>query len=461
MKMKFNNYYFSCLIFLTNFVNFSYSVNTELPDPNISENPFIDGDHIVNATLGKVISMKCIIHNIKNYKIAWYFNGILLTLNNIRIKNDKRYSVENLHPHEWTLIIDPVDPNNEGEYTCRLTNGMKRAIFLKVGIPPVFTENNGSHQIVINTPELQNITLSCQADGNPFPSIFWYREAKLIATGPHLHLHHITRHSHSEYECVARNSIEPAPSRHFKINVNFEPTLKLMYHLKEPNKKLVRGSKSDELDAASPSKIADGDLQLVCEIHGNPINYVSWYKDDLLITDGSKRHLSFRYLTTTSLMPVRAKRKKVVSIHTNRMNSHKFISKLRINNFDDSDNGLYKCSVNGLEGDVSRSLFIDEISKTTVKNDEYSLHPARKNTQNSRKNNQLSHLPQNLQLNSDLSSDEKLIESSMLMHAREARSNSTINRENIDYNNSENSVFKIKVDAILALVCLIAVFLSN
>lgn len=143
------------------------------------------------------------------------------------------------------------------------------------------------------------------------------------------------------------------------------------------------------------------------------------------------------------------------------MNSHKFISKLRINNFDDSDNGLYKCSVNGLEGDVSRSLFIDEISKTTVKNDEYSLHPARKNTQNSRKNNQLSHLPQNLQLNSDLSSDEKLIESSMLMHAREARSNSTINRENIDYNNSENSVFKIKVDAILALVCLIAVFLSN
>ena len=144
---------------------------------------------------------------------------------------------------------------------------MKRSIFLKVGVPPVFTENNGSHQIVINTPEKQNITLSCEAEGNPVPSIFWYRNSKLIGTGPHLKLHDVNRHSHSEYECVARNTIEPAPSRHFKINVNFEPTLKLMYHLKEHNKNLVRGSKSDELESPTHS-ISDGDLQLVCEING-------------------------------------------------------------------------------------------------------------------------------------------------------------------------------------------------
>lgn len=118
------------------------------------------------------------------------------------------------------LKIDPVNSKNEGEYSCRLTNGMKRTIYLKVGVPPVFTENNGSHQIVINTPEKQNITLSCDAEGNPLPTIFWYRNTKLIATGPHLKLHDVNRHSHSEYECVARNSIEPAPSRHFKINVN-------------------------------------------------------------------------------------------------------------------------------------------------------------------------------------------------------------------------------------------------
>ena len=109
--------------------------------------------------------------------------------------------------------------------------------------PPKFTGNNGSHQIVINTLEKQNITLSCEAEGNPVPTIYWYKNSKcsffqtklsisrmlnlvsgkidkLIATGPHLGIKDINRHSHSEYECVARNTIEPDPSRHFKINVN-------------------------------------------------------------------------------------------------------------------------------------------------------------------------------------------------------------------------------------------------
>ena len=114
---------------------------------------------------------------------------------------------------------------------------------------PTFVENNGSHQILINTVEKQNITLSCDAEGNPTPTIYWYRDCKwrlitiemfellmaklihlinysdtLISTGPHLALKDINRHSHTEYECVARNNIEPDPSRHFKINVNCMPT---------------------------------------------------------------------------------------------------------------------------------------------------------------------------------------------------------------------------------------------
>ena len=63
----------------------------------------------------------------------WYFNGILLTLNTNRIRDDKRYSIENPTPHEWKLIIDPVSSSDEGQYSCRLTNGLKRSIFLTVG----------------------------------------------------------------------------------------------------------------------------------------------------------------------------------------------------------------------------------------------------------------------------------------------------------------------------------------
>ena len=35
--------------------------------------PFLDGDHIVNATLGKKIAMRCSVHNLKNYKVRFSF----------------------------------------------------------------------------------------------------------------------------------------------------------------------------------------------------------------------------------------------------------------------------------------------------------------------------------------------------------------------------------------------------
>ena len=51
----------------------------------------------------------------------------------MRIKDDKRYSIENPHQNEWRLVVDPVDSDNEGQYSCRLSNGMKKTIFLRVG----------------------------------------------------------------------------------------------------------------------------------------------------------------------------------------------------------------------------------------------------------------------------------------------------------------------------------------
>jgi len=97
------------------------------------DKPFIESDSTVNAILGKRVSLKCLVHNLKNYKIAWYFNGMLLTLNTIRIKSDQRYSVENPSANLWVLNIEPVDLSNDGEYSCQLTNGIKNNVYLRVG----------------------------------------------------------------------------------------------------------------------------------------------------------------------------------------------------------------------------------------------------------------------------------------------------------------------------------------
>ena len=101
-------------------------------------------------------------------------------MGNLRIRDDKRISVENLQPNEWRLTIDSITESDEGYYSCRLSNGMKKLMFLRVGVPPKFTNgNNGSHQVVINAVEYQNLTLPCEAEGNPLPTIYWYKNSKL------------------------------------------------------------------------------------------------------------------------------------------------------------------------------------------------------------------------------------------------------------------------------------------
>jgi len=97
---------------------------------------------------------------------------------------------------------------------------------ISIQVAPSFVENNGSHQVVVNMLENQNVTLSCEATGNPKPDIFWYKNGEPIGTGPTLFLKQVNRISHLEYECVARNTIEPDSSRNFKLDVNCKFNLK-------------------------------------------------------------------------------------------------------------------------------------------------------------------------------------------------------------------------------------------
>ena len=41
-------------------------------DLSMINRPFIDGDHMVNATRGQMISMRCVVNNLKNYKVIFY-----------------------------------------------------------------------------------------------------------------------------------------------------------------------------------------------------------------------------------------------------------------------------------------------------------------------------------------------------------------------------------------------------
>jgi hypothetical protein len=149
-----------------------------------------------------------------------------------------------------------------------------------------------------------------------------------------------------------------------------------MYHLKDQrvlNKNHESSGKLTEVESAAAAAAADGDLQIVCEITGNPINSINWFKDGIRVRDETnsftEKYTTFR---NSSKLNSRAasdhtgkKRKKIVSIHTAQTAPHKFISKLKIKNLENFDNGVYKCSVNGLDGDASKTISITGNYKIT------------------------------------------------------------------------------------------------
>lgn len=307
----------------------------------VKEVASIDSDTIIEGTKGKRISMKCTVNNLKNYKITWYFKGIALTYNNIRIRNDKRISIENPKPNEWILIIDGIDSKDEGYYSCRLDNGLKKFMHLIIGVPPKFIGSHNGNHVIVNTVVGENVTLSCEAYGNPAPTIYWYRHNKLVSTGAHLHILNVSRFAHSEYECVARNKVDPAASRRFRINVNFPPVLNIMYNLM--------------------FQTVRGELQVLCEISANPINSVRWYRNNEELKDASANQVIMLHNRNS----VEIKKEKPISIHTKRVAQHKFVSKLRLLDVSPASNGIYKCVVNGFEGkDVSKEVLVTEIKDT-------------------------------------------------------------------------------------------------
>ena len=83
--------------------------------------------------------------------------------------------------------------------------------FLSSTVPPrITTEPERESEVSVG----QNLTLTCNASGDPLPEVIWNKEGQALrlfnVTGPVLHLVNVTREDVGSYKCTAKNKVGEA-----------------------------------------------------------------------------------------------------------------------------------------------------------------------------------------------------------------------------------------------------------
>ncbi|XP_031169752.1 hemicentin-1 isoform X2 [Sander lucioperca] len=160
-----------------------------------------------------------------------------------------------------------------GRYTCIVSNsaGEERKNFdLDILVPPSIVDEG----TVVDTKvkEQHNITLTCEASGNPVPEIKWLKDGQLLLPDRR---HQVLSHGRflqifgaqvadtGRYSCLASNSAGDR-SRHFNLNVLVSPT--------------IAGSGPDG-SSEEVTVTLSSPTSLVCEVQSYPPALITWLKD--------------------------------------------------------------------------------------------------------------------------------------------------------------------------------------
>lgn len=156
----------------------------ELDDSIFQTKPrFIEYFSDVYMEQGTEAQFKCKIMGKPEPKVTWYCNCRKLT------SNEKFELIKDESDH-YTLIVKNVNFNDEGEYTCKASNvkgetSWSANLYLNESLGKKTTQSDPSSSLIApnfirkikdsTVSEGQDARLDCFIDGEPFPTIKWFR----------------------------------------------------------------------------------------------------------------------------------------------------------------------------------------------------------------------------------------------------------------------------------------------
>ncbi|CAF0723143.1 unnamed protein product [Brachionus calyciflorus] len=217
----------------------------------------------ISVILGQDVVLPCSVKNLGLYNILWLRlkDGDVLAYDNITVTQDSRFKLTKKTEYESNLMIQETKLSDTGEYACQINtqNVKSRIINLMVLKSPVFSEIELTNEIPdqqfaaltlsknltenqevadylsaksINVVEGKQITLECNAFGQPKPAINWYVKrfksdnlTVYILNSSKIFVNNVMRNQYDYFECEATNKVPPSVSKKFKINVLYRPEI--------------------------------------------------------------------------------------------------------------------------------------------------------------------------------------------------------------------------------------------
>ncbi|XP_010731852.2 neural cell adhesion molecule 1a isoform X13 [Larimichthys crocea] len=216
------------------------------------------------------------------------------TYNNVVLETGDKYS---LNEDGSELVIKDVKKVDEGDYTCIAKNkaGEKaEEVSLNVFVQPkiTFLMNQTASEFD------EQVTLTCEASGDPTPTISWSFENRVFSEGEQSLDRNIVVRSHArvssltlkniqftyagQYLCTASNSIGQ-DNQHMHLDVRYAPK--------------ILGSVAVYTWEGNPANIS-------CEVKAHPGASVVWFRDGLQLPSANTTNMKIYSTQSTSYLEI-------------------------------------------------------------------------------------------------------------------------------------------------------------
>ncbi|XP_066942937.1 hemicentin-1-like isoform X1 [Macrobrachium rosenbergii] len=226
------------------------------------------------VTRGDRLELECEAAGVPVPSIRWLLNGTKVT------------GVSTSSGGHGTLVVERASKTDEGTYTCIAENeaGHRKAVAgVRVKVPPVIMYAPEEMTVL----ELNAVTLTCVAEGDPAPATTWIKEGHSVHSSDRVHLMEngslvidsLQASDAGEYKCVVSNDAGAA-----------EATAHLVVHTPPV---LTRPPVSAVVEVG-------GTIVFDCEAEGSPVPTIQWG-----VTPG-ELHSRYLHLTNGSLQLIAA-----------------------------------------------------------------------------------------------------------------------------------------------------------